>query len=104
MGNRKQITEQKMKFLPIIAAGLALTQTNALAIGDGDKKEAMATHRDANKDFRNKLEDLADSLGLFKEEENVKVGVSNCISSKGARTANQYYECAKFKSEIAARL
>ena len=30
--NRKQITEQKMKFNQIIAAGVALTQTNALAI------------------------------------------------------------------------
>ena len=41
--NRKQITEQKMKFLQIIAAGVALTQTNALAIGDKFSDE-LARH------------------------------------------------------------
>ena len=74
-----------MKFLQIIAAGVALTQTNALAIGS--YREARAGHRDADRDFRDSLEKIAIEVGVFRQEEVVSLEdeVRHCIFGDSGR-------------------
>ena len=54
-----------MKFLQIIAAGVAMTQTNAFDIGKLDRKALRDESSAAFDDLRASLTDLANEFGLF---------------------------------------